>query len=54
MAATLAFAVCAFAQEKPAARIKVQHYLITADINPRTQSIAATVKVDFMPLDNTD
>jgi aminopeptidase N len=51
--AMLAFAVCAFAQEK-AAHIKVQHYLITAEINPRTQSIAATAKVDFSSLDNSD
>jgi aminopeptidase N len=51
--AFLAVVVSAFAQEKTA-RVKVQHYLITAEINPRTQSINATVKVDFMPLDNTD
>ena len=49
----LALAACAFAQEKTPP-IKVQHYAIAAEINPRTQSIAATVKVDFVPLDNTD
>jgi aminopeptidase N len=51
--AVLALAAGAFAQEKTPP-LKVQHYAITAEINPRTQSIAATVKVDFMPLDNTD
>jgi tetratricopeptide (TPR) repeat protein len=51
--AFLAVVLSAFAQEKPA-RVKVQHYVITAEINPRTQSISATAKVDFVPLDNTD
>ncbi|MGA8598721.1 MAG: M1 family aminopeptidase [Bryobacteraceae bacterium] len=51
--AFLAVIVSAFAQEKTA-RVKVQHYVITAEINPRTQSISATAKVDFVPLDNTD
>ena len=35
-------------------RIDVQHYTIEADINPRTQSLAATAKVDFTPLDDAD
>lgn len=48
-----ALSACAFAQEKTPP-IQVQHYAIAAEINPRTQSIAATVKVDFMPLDNID
>jgi tetratricopeptide (TPR) repeat protein len=33
-------------------RIDVQKYTIDADINPRTQSIAATAKIDFTPLEN--
>jgi hypothetical protein len=45
------FAVCVLAQDK-AARIKVQHYSIDADVNPRTQSLSATVKIDFTPLDD--
>lgn len=50
-----AFTVCALAQEQPKdARIEVQHYAIDADINPRTQSLTATAKVDFMPLDDAD
>jgi len=34
------------------ARIDVEHYDIDADINPRTQSLTANVKVSFLPLDN--
>lgn len=50
-----AFTVCALAQEPPKdARIEVQHYAIDADINPRTQSLTATAKVDFTPLDDAD
>lgn len=37
---------------RPAARIDVQHYAIDAEVNPRTQSIAANVKVDFVPLED--
>jgi tetratricopeptide (TPR) repeat protein len=33
-------------------RIDVQNYAIDADINPRTQSLTATVKVKFVPLDS--
>lgn len=44
-------AACALAQDKTA-RIDVQHYTIDADINPRTQSLVATAKVDFTPLDD--
>jgi len=48
-----ALTVCALAQEQPKdARIEVQHYAIDADINPRTQSLTATAKVDFTPLDD--
>lgn len=34
-------------------QIQVQKYLIDADINPRTQSITATAKMNFTALDNT-
>lgn len=34
------------------ARVQVQKYTIDADINPRTQSISATAKIDFTPLEN--
>lgn len=34
-------------------RIDVQHYSIDAEINPHTQSLAATVQVEFIPLDDT-
>ncbi len=53
MVLCLALAMCASAQEKHA-RIQVQHYTIDADINPRTQSIAATAKIDFTPLDDAN
>jgi aminopeptidase N len=41
-------------QEKPpaAGRINVDRYKIDAEINPRTQSISATVAVHFTPLEN--
>src|SRR3954453_358047 len=32
-------------------RLEVQRYTINADINPRTQSISATVKIEFTPLE---
>jgi aminopeptidase N len=41
-------AACAFAQTKHT-RIEVQKYTIDADINPRTQAITATAKIDFTP-----
>ncbi len=40
-------------QEKRA-RIVVQKYTIDADINPRTQSIVATAKIDFTPLETAN
>ncbi|HEX4810137.1 MAG TPA: M1 family aminopeptidase [Bryobacteraceae bacterium] len=48
-----ALAFCTWAQEK-SPRINIQKYTIDADINPRTQSIAATVKINFIPLDDTN
>jgi tetratricopeptide (TPR) repeat protein len=35
-------------------RIMVQKYTIDATINPRTQSIQATAKIDFTPLEDTN
>src|SRR5947209_5119734 len=35
-------------------RLDVQQYTITADINPRTQSVAATAKISFKPIDETN
>ncbi|MGA8025822.1 MAG: M1 family aminopeptidase [Bryobacteraceae bacterium] len=49
----LALACCAFAQEKRS-RIEVQKYTIDADINPRTQSIVATAKISFTPLESAN
>lgn len=41
-------AACAFAQTKHT-RIEVQKYTIDAEINPRTQAITATAKIEFTP-----
>lgn len=49
----LAVASLTLAQEKHAS-IQVQKYVITADINPRTQSITAMAKIDFTPLEDTN
>ncbi len=48
----LALALAASAQERRS-RIDVQKYTIDADINPRTQSIVATAKITFTPLDSS-
>src|SRR3569833_4369448 len=45
-------ATAALAQEKRPGGLGVQKYTIDAQINPRTQSIEATAKIDFTPLDN--
>jgi hypothetical protein len=50
----LAFATLGWTQEKQGAGIQVQKYTIDADINPRTQSISATAKIEFTPLDNSN
>ena len=48
-----AFAGSLAAQDKGAReRIHVDHYLIDADINPRTQTLSATVQVRLTPLDD--
>ena len=52
--AALAITALAAAQDRgnKRGRIDVQNYAIDAEVNPRTQSLAATVKVSFIPLDN--
>ncbi|MEP7362856.1 MAG: M1 family aminopeptidase [Acidobacteriota bacterium] len=49
--AVATFSAAAQAQERRP-RIDVQHYRVEADINPRTQSLSATVAVNFIPLDD--
>src|SRR5579884_1323679 len=50
----LAVGLAATAQERraPANPLHIDHYTIDAEVNPDTQSIAATVKVQFTPEDN--
>ncbi len=52
--ASLALASLAVAQDRgsKAGRIDVDHYAIDAEINPRTQTLTANVKVRFTALDN--
>jgi tetratricopeptide (TPR) repeat protein len=51
----LGFASVLFGQSsEKAVRIDVQKYTIDAEINPRTQSIVATAKVEFKALDTTN
>jgi aminopeptidase N len=52
MVLSLLLVVCAWGQDKQRPRIDVQHYTIDADINPRTQSIVATAKVNFTAFDD--
>lgn len=47
----LSVALAGWAQERRP-RIDVEHYLIEAEINPGTQSLAAKVQVRFLPLDD--
>ena len=49
----LAGIACLWAQEKRP-RIAVQHYTIDAEVNPRTQSVTATAKIRFTPLEETN
>src|SRR5690349_13876447 len=49
------FVTCAAQAQDRKSRIKVENYVIDADINQRTQSLAAKVAVRFTPLeDNTN
>jgi len=50
LAALLAAASAGAQDRRP--RIDVESYLIRAEINPRTQSLAATAEVRFVPLDD--
>ena len=52
--AVLALAPLVAAQDRgsKSGRIDVDNYTIDAEVNPRTQSITANVKVRFLPLDN--
>jgi tetratricopeptide (TPR) repeat protein len=49
----LVLALCGWGQDRRT-HIDVQKYAIDADVNPRTQSLAATVKIDFTPIDDTN
>jgi tetratricopeptide (TPR) repeat protein len=49
--AVLAAATAARAQDRRP-RIDVEHYAIKAEINPRTQSVAATVEVRYVPVED--
>lgn len=40
------------AQDKRTNRIDVEHYVIDAEINPRTQTVSANVQVRFQPVDD--
>src|SRR5437868_10223255 len=42
----------ASAQQERRSRINVEHYLINAEVQPRTQSLAGVVSVRFVPLDD--
>src|SRR5579875_3008740 len=48
----IAFAICTWAQDRRP-RIDVPKYTIEAEVNPRTQSIVATAKIAFTPLEST-
>src|SRR5689334_20565423 len=51
-ALTVLFVACAAEAQERKSRIKVESYVIDADINQRTQSLAAKVAVRFTPLDD--
>ncbi|HEY6991218.1 MAG TPA: M1 family aminopeptidase [Bryobacteraceae bacterium] len=38
---------------RAAPKIEIQKYAIEANVNPRTQSVEATAKIDFTPLENS-
>jgi aminopeptidase N len=46
--------VSLIAADETRTKIDVQKYTIDASINPRTQSIEATAKIDFTPLENAN
>ena len=53
--AVLAAAVAGFGQDRqqPRPKIDVQTVVLDAQINPTAQTLNATAKVTFIPLDNT-
>ncbi len=53
MSILFVFTAVAWAQEKPGS-IQVKNYSIDAQINPRTQSIVATARIEFSPLENSN
>jgi aminopeptidase N len=53
MAVVAACGTAAIAQQPPP-RVDVTKYTIEADVNPRTQSLTSTARVDFTPLDATN
>ena len=42
----------ASAQQERRSRINVEHYVINAEVQPRTQSLSGVVSVRFVPLDD--
>lgn len=40
------------AQDRTRARVDVQHYVIQAEVNPRTQTLSAQVQMRFLPVDD--
>lgn len=53
LVALIALSACGWAQSKQSG-IHVEKYTIEAEINPRTQALTATAKIDFTPLDNSN
>jgi aminopeptidase N len=51
--ASIAPAASTAAAQERRSRIDVEQYTIDAEVNPRTQSLAANVQVRFVPLDDT-
>lgn len=47
-----ALALAAQERRAPAIPLDIDHYAIDAQVNPDTQSLAATVKIEFTPLEN--
>lgn len=48
----LAAGPASFAQDRRQGRVRVEHYQIDAEINPRTQTIAANVQARVIPLED--
>lgn len=50
---SFAFAISLFGQDRRS-HIEVQHYTIDAQVNPRTQTLTATAKIEFTPLETAN